>query len=649
MSLDSFLRVSTAKAGRSNHGYFVEAESHHLDVDGLHFTIKAWDAGKHTFGPAPWTGEAPPFGERLLVAFVGSGVDTPRVISSRTPSTLNLSSAAEASLVAGQDGALSVGTVAGQHLAIDGNEIQSKSSATTAGTLDLNPHGGLLAAGGKTLLSSTEVPALTSGAGALNVGALSGIHVVMGGNDVQAKSNATTVGALDLNPLGGGVIVGGLSTAGLSSLTLLASTHVTSERAGITFGDWQVGQDSVGSGTKDFFLYNPTGGFRLTLKENGEILSAASIRMSDQAIILRGGLDSNHTVQYSSAANGVSIDGPLVTGWARIGFQTLNSGAVTPAFVATSGVYLEGTRNFGWNTWGGLIWQEDSVWIRFNKGIWAAGNTVGTDGGVSIGRSGILDGVQLRMRGKGYFDNTTNGASVLEISGPQDGSATSDHSWDKQQLIITGSGAAGTAQAGIALWVPNASIAPVIRCYGGFSERVDFTNNSNTAFIPIHASAFNVTSSIRFKEDIELVGDDRLLAMVSSVPVSRYRMKERAKNLRPTERFADLDRRWQESGHPPLELKREHVESRDHDCFIDTCNGTLENPCSAVLNDGYYLGLIAEEVAGTAEEIVMWGDDRRPEGLDVGQVATAAWGAAGALTRLVRSLTARVADLESRG
>ena len=40
-----------------------------------------------------------------------------------------------------------------------------------------------------------------------------------------------------------------------SAIRIGASTHVTSERASILYGDWNLGQDSNGDGTKDFFLY----------------------------------------------------------------------------------------------------------------------------------------------------------------------------------------------------------------------------------------------------------------------------------------------------------------------------------------------------------------------------------------------------------
>lgn len=57
-----------------------------------------------------------------------------------------------------------------------------------------------------------DVPDLTDGTNSLNVGVSSGQHIAMGGNDIQSKSDATTAAALDINPLGGLVNLYGGST-----------------------------------------------------------------------------------------------------------------------------------------------------------------------------------------------------------------------------------------------------------------------------------------------------------------------------------------------------------------------------------------------------------------------------------------------------
>ena len=102
-------------------------------------------------------------------------------------------------------GALLIGTASGAHLSLDANEIQAKSSGTATATLNLNPHGGVTQFGGAIYVASTAEASLTSGTGGIRVGSTSGTHLAIDGNEIQAKSSATAASALYLNPHGGTV------------------------------------------------------------------------------------------------------------------------------------------------------------------------------------------------------------------------------------------------------------------------------------------------------------------------------------------------------------------------------------------------------------------------------------------------------------
>lgn len=102
-------------------------------------------------------------------------------------------------------GALLIGTASGAHLSLDANEIQAKSSGTAATTLNLNPHGGVTQLGGALYVSSTAEASLSSGTGGIRVGSTSGTHLAIDGDEIQAKSSATAASALYLNPHGGAV------------------------------------------------------------------------------------------------------------------------------------------------------------------------------------------------------------------------------------------------------------------------------------------------------------------------------------------------------------------------------------------------------------------------------------------------------------
>lgn len=82
-----------------------------------------------------------------------------------------------------------------------------------------------------------------------------GLYEVLGTGSTFAKTNTTQT-------FTGTQSFAGQSTQYPVALEIRESTHATSRRAGITFGDvvesWTIGQDSEGNGTRDFFIYGGT-------------------------------------------------------------------------------------------------------------------------------------------------------------------------------------------------------------------------------------------------------------------------------------------------------------------------------------------------------------------------------------------------------
>lgn len=84
MSLEAFLRTVGASPSPSAPGCsIVEGECLSVAPEGMYFTVKSWDGGKHSFGPAPWpqTAETPTAGARVLVLFLDAGIERPWVLS----------------------------------------------------------------------------------------------------------------------------------------------------------------------------------------------------------------------------------------------------------------------------------------------------------------------------------------------------------------------------------------------------------------------------------------------------------------------------------------------------------------------------------------------------------------------------------------
>lgn len=183
---------------------------------------------------------------------------------------------------------------------------------------------------------------------------------------------------------------------------------------------------------------------------------------------------------------------------------------------------------------------------------------------------------------------------------------------------------------GVAFYTSGYGIAPFVRNYGPYGERIDFMNSANTAYIPICASAFSAQPSSReAKQEIERVEDHDLVRRIGGLRTHTFRRRVRPQVMRKDKRG---------------EMVKDVF--HDHDCDIDGCKGTRENPCPVIANDGPKIGLIAEDVHEVAPEAVFYDEDNKPAGYDVDAIAALALGGVGALLRKIEELTARVEQLE---
>lgn len=119
---------------------------------------------------------------------------------------------------------LSIGTVTGDNLGIDSNEIQARFNGAAAplyingsgGKVNINDtgadNGGLRVGGNTTLQSNTSVSLSNFGKEPLSIGAAAGKNIGIDGDDIQARNNGAAA-TLDLNYLGGTVRVNGYGNA----------------------------------------------------------------------------------------------------------------------------------------------------------------------------------------------------------------------------------------------------------------------------------------------------------------------------------------------------------------------------------------------------------------------------------------------------
>ena len=88
----------------------------------------------------------------------------------------------------------------------------------------------------------TKHPEAVSNSGAIRIAADAGVSLFGLSTQLDSEARIQTV----------------VSTQFGSAIRIGPSTHVTSERAGMQFGDWTLGQDGAGNGTKDFSFYDGT-------------------------------------------------------------------------------------------------------------------------------------------------------------------------------------------------------------------------------------------------------------------------------------------------------------------------------------------------------------------------------------------------------
>ena len=241
----------------------------------------------------------------------------------------------------------------------------------------------------------------------------------------------------------------------------------------------------------------------------------------------------------------------------------------------------------------------------------------------------------------------------LSIMGPDRGS--SNKSWSSMQLRVfsrsnTG-GEATNSIVGMSFWNQLYGTAPIMRVYGPYGEAMGFTNNANTAYAPIVASAFTVSSTQRAKKDLEVVEDDRVIDLASKWLMAEFTDKVRPQTLRKNDRFKDVDRRWQAQGRSPLTPNQDRdLETMDHSCVGEDslCDGTADAPCPITANDTRRFGGLAEWWGEVAPEQTMFDEEGIALGINVDQVASTALGAVGALTRRLQDALDRIDILEGK-
>lgn len=428
-----------------------------------------------------------------------------------------------------------------------------------------------------------------------------------------------------------------------SAMVITASSHATSERAGITYGDWIVGQDLAGDGTKNFFFSNGsprlqigTGGLikignageslrfvgdnsYLAFFEGTEVTRRAFLQATSTLTNLVsevGTLDLYGSSQLFRIASGYA----LLNGYMRIGTWPAN-GAYTGLVDRASG----GANNY-------MIMADTLDTYISSPGstgvIHIRPRNNGTSGEVVVSNSGTSHQQQV---------------SAGRNGGGAGGGAT-DANYYNATFYANPAGIQGGATGHTAsIAFHPGGVAPQLRC--GYNVDTIYVHNSvGTASTSALSGVLVNTSSRRYKTNIaEWPPRSLSSAAPSAIDIARQ--------LRVTS--------FQFSGGSPQAVEGRRLEAlkrlnaytrrnnlpdyvlRDHDCGIDDCDGTPDDPCARVLNArAQHVGLIAEEVAEVMPEAVHLDANRQPEGIHYGAVTAMCIAAIQELIERVESIEA---------
>jgi hypothetical protein len=418
----------------------------------------------------------------------------------------------------------------------------------------------------------------------------------------------------------GDTMTGGLTFTGTAGITF-SGTNQPFLTANLD-GSW-MGFYSAGGGARRGYLQGNSNGLLLN-SEAGNLTLMTNTTVTGTLTI------SGHTLTGNDSwlrPSGYVYVGLGVLGVGPNGLNVNNGGAQTAGYMIDCNGSLRVNGNIGFSPANPTL--SASSYTIFPGGLYVSGGILYV-AGTHNARGGISNDTGTGAPGVCIF---ASGASY-----------TSGWQYNQLQVRET-SGAQHTA-----ISMLTGPTAPMMRAYGPFGERMDFLNNPNTAYIPICASQFAVTSTERIKHDIREVADAELLDLVGDVRTHNYVANTRPMTKPVTERFLDLNRRWLARGRRPLTPTAPCYEdlSEPHDCANERhwCFGAPGHPCPIARNDTPRYGLIAEHLAAHVSEVVWYDEAELPAGYDIDQVAAMAFGGVGALLRKVEALQARVDELE---
>jgi hypothetical protein len=176
----------------------------------------------------------------------------------------------------------------------------------------------------------------------------SGLYEVLATGSTFAKTNTAQT-------FTGTQAIAGQSTQYPVSLEIRESTHASSRRAGIVFGDvvesWTIGQDSAGDGTRDFFIFGGTTPqkARLKISPDGTIYAGntAKIEAPYVYVVAADTQVAISTAQSNGSIGGTTTDTDTVSAFGKYISLEASSTYMVEANVMLSHSFTDNTPTVG--------------------------------------------------------------------------------------------------------------------------------------------------------------------------------------------------------------------------------------------------------------------------------------------------------------
>lgn len=349
--------------------------------------------------------------------------------------------------------------------------------------------------------------------------------------------------------------------------------------------------------------------------------STGTVRITAQGntVLANGGLTANTNGAVNIAGN-LNVSGQSVTLAPAGGGSVLINGSLN----VTSGATIEG-----------------SSWLYGSTSIALYDNNTSTPGFHVVG---------LPNSGLG-FESPVTGRTIAYINRYVDPSSLPPSHAFQQMLRIRNSSQdklSARAVAGLACIVGDTSggvdsLRSGVWRYLGPDNAFAAGSADGGGLITIFASAFT-PSSLIYKENVEYMpieSRDISIERIKNLKPARWDEKNSLQEGRLSERFKNINERWQKSGKSALTPQDHHYIFSEHDCSIDNCTGDSENRCPVFERSKKRYGFIAEDVAQVFPKAVAYSSEGNPIAIDYSSITYS-------LVETVQSLLDKVEYLESR-